>query len=676
MATKKTGSKTTKTSKSGAAKSGYDTGSLQGDLAKAASKTTGVNFASMPGLKMDSSGQATDNAGRTSTDTAPDSSSVRQATAKRAVETTNQLFGGDPNVVSYGGSFLPGSGGYKAPATNDNYASVKSPVTTSDQASQAVDRLGGTIADLQKNPPIAPSSDNPIGSYNPAYNPASDPKVIKEINDANRIYKERQDDLRSQRDEEIKALQEEKGIEVANLQQTQQKETGASFRNLAYLQQGGISASAQAYMNDMEVGHQREQNILIAKYNTAILQARTAFADKDFALAEKMVENARYVKKEANDRNQQYLDNAIKMQTMIMNQKRQEFDERQFEYKKMEEAKRFAMDNGITQPFYDVGGTVYETSSGRAFSTAQDFVAAGGSKDFSNVYVVKPGSEDFLNYVYKQIDSYPDAGILPTDDFATIKRKIESSAVFNQKNSSSTSDNSAAEYNMMIKQAPAAVFQLKAQGMGWEAIAQHFRELGIDAGSVPEIDDALNRAFKTPAEYEKWRMERKMTPEQLQEQRVREGASGQIGFNNPSSTKTLAVAGEKGKANVPSGTNLKLASAMLNKFAPGQWGNQCGYFVRNVAKSFGLTYPAVGDTLTQKMNTVAKVGSKIGGIGKVMITKENKDTGHVAWTIGKNDKGWIVAESNFGNKEKVTYGRVIPYDSKNIIGFITPTKTA
>lgn len=53
----------------------------------------------------------------------------REGVAKRAVQTTNRLYGGDPNIRAYGEKFTPGSGGYAAPATNDNYASVTAPTT-------------------------------------------------------------------------------------------------------------------------------------------------------------------------------------------------------------------------------------------------------------------------------------------------------------------------------------------------------------------------------------------------------------------------------------------------------------------------------------------------------------------------------------------------------------------
>jgi hypothetical protein len=115
--------------------------------------------------------------------------------------------------------------------------------------------------------------------------------------------------------------------------------------------------------------------------------------------------------------------------------------------------------------------------------------------------------------------------------------------------------------------------------------------------------------------------------------------------------------------------NLPLTKA----YPAGSKGGQCGIFVRNIVNKMGLDYPRVGDSLAEKMAAVRKYGSKKGGIGSVVITSENKKNGHVAYIIGKNDKGYILAESNYGLNGKVNYGRTIPFNSPSIIGFIKPS---
>jgi surface antigen len=71
--------------------------------------------------------------------------------------------------------------------------------------------------------------------------------------------------------------------------------------------------------------------------------------------------------------------------------------------------------------------------------------------------------------------------------------------------------------------------------------------------------------------------------------------------------------------------------------------------------------------------TVRKYGTRNGSVGSVVITAENKNNGHVAYVIGKTNQGWVLAESNYGLNQKVSYNRVIPFNSPSIIGFIKPT---
>jgi len=107
---------------------------------------------------------------------------------------------------------------------------------------------------------------------------------------------------------------------------------------------------------------------------------------------------------------------------------------------------------------------------------------------------------------------------------------------------------------------------------------------------------------------------------------------------------------------------------------PDSLANQCGYFVRSIVEKQGLTYPTVGDTLSSKMATVKKYGTS-GGVGKVLITNENKKSGHVAYIIGKTAKGWILGESNYGLDGRINYGREIPFNSPSIIGYLQPKRT-
>ena len=54
-----------------------------------------------------------------------------------------------------------------------------------------------------------------------------------------------------------------------------------------------------------------------------------------------------------------------------------------------EASKEFALQYGITAPFYKIGSTVYNTSTGKAYSTPEEFFKAGGAKDWSNIQNVE-----------------------------------------------------------------------------------------------------------------------------------------------------------------------------------------------------------------------------------------------------------------------------------------------
>ena len=150
-------------------------------------------------------------------------------------------------------------------------------------------------------------------------------------------------------------------------------------------------------------------------------------------------------------------------------------------------------------------------------------------------------------------------------------------------------------------------------------------------------------------------------------------SSGGLTFNQVGSGTNNALSKN-------TGANTALLAAATTKYPQGATGGQCGVFVRNIANSFGLDYPKLGDYLSTKTAAVKKYGVPLSqaGVGSILVQNDDPKAGHVSWIIGQNDQGYIVAESNYGNNEKITYGRVVPYNSKHIVGVINPnlkTKT-
>lgn len=78
-----------------------------------------------------------------------------------------------------------------------------------------------------------------------------------------------------------------------------------------------------------------------------------------------------------------------------------------------EAAKEFALQYGITAPFYKIGSTVYNTSTGKPYSTPEEFFKAGGARDWSNIQNVEVQQDDlegaptsYKEWVYAVKDGY------------------------------------------------------------------------------------------------------------------------------------------------------------------------------------------------------------------------------------------------------------------------------
>lgn len=250
--------------------------------------------------------------------------------------------------------------------TGGSYTGYVSPVTTSSSFETKVNNLGNNIQSGLANPPITPNSISLGGSYNPSYDPNTDPKVTATIEASNKALIERQKAIEEERNATLSTLTEQFGRDKTALQETQKKETGSTNRNLLYLQQGGQSASAQAYLNSLEVSHQREMDNFTAKYNSAMQQAKNAYSAKDFELAQAIVSNANAIRTSAEKRNQDFLDNTIKIHNEIQ-------QEQEIQYKRYrdfqadaKDALDYATKNNIQKPIFRLGGSLFYTNNGHA----------------------------------------------------------------------------------------------------------------------------------------------------------------------------------------------------------------------------------------------------------------------------------------------------------------------
>lgn len=296
-------------------------------------------------------------------------------------------------------------------------------ISTSDPATGAVNNLGEAIGNAKANPITVPGVlTNPgatgFAGYDTTAAQAASDAYVKNL-------EARKKELAQERDAEVARISTDWGQQVSDLQQTQKAETGTTSRNLAYLQQGGTSASAQAYLNSLEQSHASEVTTMLAKRDNAIAVAEQAYSDKNFQLSDKMMQEAKDLEQTVYQRNQDYLDNTLK----IKSEQRAQLE---FDQKQQTDARDFALDQGINQQFYDIGGVAYRTSDGKAYHDMNEFIAAGGDPSYKNVFVVQPGSKEAKAYVQDLATKYPDAGISLKDDPTTAAAKIKNSRIYQE----------------------------------------------------------------------------------------------------------------------------------------------------------------------------------------------------------------------------------------------------
>lgn len=166
-------------------------------------------------------------------------------------------------------------------------------------------------------------------------------------------------------------------------------------------------------------------------------------------------------------------------------------------------AQQFAYDNRITQPFYDIGGTVYRTSDRMPAHNPQEYVAMGGKGDFSDVQKIDlqklQQQQTEQSLVTDLAAKYADAGISSNDSLATAQSKLQNSKIYKEQVRPPSSGGgggaglSTAQMNSTINQI-AQAFDNEPIVKEYNTIAQTFNALQ-NAGSTPTDDIQRIYAF-------------------------------------------------------------------------------------------------------------------------------------------------------------------------------------
>lgn len=408
--------------------------------------------------------------GSSASSTRVSSSSDRDAIAQRAVETTNALYGGDPNVVAYGGTFNPGSGGYAAPATNDNYASVKPktatyPVISADMAQKDLAQKNMEFQNIlsgMQNQQVANTQLGAVQEQQKQQQQLNEKATApnQTLNDIKNMVSGAADKQKNEL-EDIKVKQDEayagykKQIDSIRRgtfpltpdQQAMVDYTQRQFDRLAEQQQVsnqnyegaiaqlGIVSGRNRYAPEIQVG--------LAKQ--AVDDGLTKIADIE-AKAAMTVANLRMGFQEKNYQmiNDSYgaLTNYLNQKTSIINQMagivreeanfalsihNQEYNEARQAVQDQQAAQEFNLKYNIPadKPFYAIGGTVYRASDRQPAHNPQEYIEMGGKGDFTDVYELTGNAAMERELVMSLASKSPEAGIKPGDSLDTATQKYK-----------------------------------------------------------------------------------------------------------------------------------------------------------------------------------------------------------------------------------------------------------
>lgn len=295
-----------------------------------------------------------------------------------------------------------------APAGMPTIKPLSNVAVTSDPARAAYDKLGQMI-----NKPF----DAPTTAYG------------GKLLDNNGLLDQRRVQLEDRKNAELERIRADFDAAEKKAADTEKREVGTSSMNLARI--GGFdSASGQAVLTNLERVHVEERQALIAKRENAMLMAQQAYEDKDFALAQLQVQEA----KEAEERIYQRQKDFVEMSLAFKQDERADaqfqFQKQQAQRQDQRNAADFALKWDIRDPFYLVGGIGYDTSTGEALSY-EDYIERGGAEDFSNAFVVDPNTQAAKEWVANLAKTYPDAGIIiGQDDALTAANKLSNSKLY------------------------------------------------------------------------------------------------------------------------------------------------------------------------------------------------------------------------------------------------------
>lgn len=323
-----------------------------------------------------------------------------------------------------------------------------------------------SIYDVNQNPLQVSNSSTPVdnavstlgNNINKASVQTSDPNGLLATLQANQLkqnedfakydaeQKKYNDSLQTQREalakrkeDALKQLDAEYNTEKATKEANYKTSIEPYNRRLQLLKDTPYGANAtieedlKLKMAGIEQSHKLEMDTLFNHRQSSIATALSAYEDKDFALAESMMKNAKESEKLIYDRNQDFLSMSLQMQQEQRAQQIADYNKLKEEKANQQEAQKFAIENGISAPFYSIGKTVYRTGDNKAYSSPEEAQADGVDiSSWKNVQQIATGSKAEADYVKNLANQYGDT-VFPTMTAEQAQKAMQYSRIYQDK---------------------------------------------------------------------------------------------------------------------------------------------------------------------------------------------------------------------------------------------------
>jgi len=260
--------------------------------------------------------------------------------------------------------------------------------------------------------------------------------LTSDYNDVKGNLTARQDQLKTEQQGEIDSINAQFNQERQQLEHTQANETGAFSNTLAriggYL---GESASGQGAMVNLQNVHNQQIDALESKRRGALGQAQAAYNDKNFQLANSLIQESKDYHNQILQAQKDFSDTRLKYLDSQRADKEFQLKQQQAQLEKQRAAQEFALKYRIPadKPFYSIGGTVYRTADQEPAPNPEAYTQLGGKGDFSDVFPLTGNAGAEQDMVMNFAKEYPDAGITASDTLATASQKIKGSNLYQSK---------------------------------------------------------------------------------------------------------------------------------------------------------------------------------------------------------------------------------------------------